>query len=42
VTGISRNPLAKKSIQSAMILNLIGILILTLAGLALAVFVIIY
>lgn len=42
VTGISRNPLAKKSIQSAMILNLIGILILTLAGLALAVFVILY
>lgn len=42
VTGISRNPLAKKSIQSAMILNLIGILILTLAGLALALFVILY
>jgi len=42
VTGISRNPLAKKSIQSAMILNLIGILILTLAGLALAIFVILY
>ncbi len=42
VTGISRNPLAKKSIQSAMILNLIGILILTMAGLALALFVILY
>ena len=42
VTGISRNPLAKKSIQSAMILNLIGILILTLAGLGLALFVILY
>ena len=42
VTGISRNPLAKKSIQSAMILNLVGLLILTLAGLALAVFVILY
>jgi len=42
VTGISRNPLAKKSIQSAMILNLAGILILTLAGLALASFVILY
>lgn len=40
--GISRNPLAKKSIQSAMILNLVGILILTMAGLALALFVILY
>ncbi len=42
VIGISRNPLAKRSIQSAMALNLIGILILTVAGLALALFVILY
>lgn len=42
VTGISRNPLAKKSIQLAMVLNLIGILILTAAGLILAIFVILY
>ena len=42
VIGISRNPLAKKSIQSAMILNLTVILILTMAGLALALFVILY
>ena len=40
VAGISRNPLAKGSIRFAMILNLIGITILTLAGLALALFVI--
>jgi len=42
VTAIGRNPLAKGSIRTAMILNLIGILILTLAGLGLAVFVILY
>ena len=41
ITGISRNPLAKGSIRFAMILNLIGILILTMAGLALALFIII-
>lgn len=40
--GISRNPLAKRSIRLAMMTNLVGIVILTLAGLALAVFVIIY
>ena len=40
VSGISRNPLAKGSIRFAMILNLIGISIITLAGLALALFVI--
>ena len=42
LTAVGRNPLAKGSIQTAMILNLIGILILTLAGLALALFVILY
>ncbi|GAI21244.1 unnamed protein product [marine sediment metagenome] len=42
ITGISRNPLAKKSIRLAMILNLIGILVLTIAGLGLALFVILY
>jgi len=42
VIAVSRNPLAKKSIISAMILNLAGILVLTLAGLALALFVILY
>lgn len=42
VAAIGRNPLAKRNIQTAMILNLIGILILTIAGLALALFVILY
>ncbi len=42
LTAIGRNPLAKRSIQAAMVLNLIGISILTLAGLALALFVILY
>lgn len=42
VTAIGRNPLAKKSIHTAMILNLIGILILTLAGIGLAMFIIFY
>jgi hypothetical protein len=42
IIGISRNPLAKSSIQTAMILNLIGISILTLAGIVLALFVILY
>jgi len=42
LTAIGRNPLAKRSIQTAMILNLIGIFILTLAGLSLALFVILY
>lgn len=40
IKGISRNPLAKGSIRFSMILNLIGILILTLAGLAISLFVI--
>jgi hypothetical protein len=40
VAGISRNPLAKGSIRFAMILNLVGILILTLAGLGLSILVI--
>lgn len=42
IDAIGRNPLAKRSIQVAMLLNLSGILILTLAGLGLAIFVIIY
>jgi hypothetical protein len=42
VEAMGRNPLAKSSIRIAMILNLIGILILTMAGLGLALFVIIY
>ncbi len=40
ITGISRNPLAKGSIRLAMILNLIGIVVITLAGLGIALFVI--
>ena len=42
VEAVGRNPLAKSSIRLAMILNLIGIAILTLAGLGLALFVILY
>lgn len=42
IEAIGRNPLAKRSIRFAMILNLIGVVILTLAGLGLALFVIIY
>jgi hypothetical protein len=42
IVGISRNPLAKRSIQTAMIINLAGISILTLAGIGLALFVILY
>ena len=42
IAGVSRNPLAKRSIITAMILNLIGISILTAAGLGLALFVILY
>ncbi len=42
LTAIGRNPLAKGSIRAAMILNLIGVSVLTLAGLALALFVILY
>ncbi len=40
IVGISRNPLAKNSIRLAMILNLIGIVVITLAGLGLALLVI--
>jgi hypothetical protein len=40
--AIGRNPLAKRSIQIGMIINLVAILLLTLAGLALAFFVILY
>jgi len=42
IEAMGRNPLAKKNIQFAMVLNLIGILVLTLAGLGLALFVILY
>lgn len=42
LTALGRNPLAKGSIRTAIIINLIGISILTLAGLALALFVILY
>jgi len=42
VEAVGRNPLAKRSIQLAMVLNLIGILVLTLAGIGLALFVILY
>jgi len=42
VQAIGRNPLAKRAIQTSIILNLIGIIILTGAGLALALFVIFY
>lgn len=42
VEAIGRNPLAKSSIRLAIILNLLGIVILTLAGLGLAFFVILY
>jgi hypothetical protein len=42
IVGISRNPLAKRSIQFVMILNLIGIFVLTLAGVGMALFVILY
>jgi len=42
VEAIGRNPMAKRSIQLAMFLNLTGIALLTLAGLGLAFFVIIY
>lgn len=42
VEAIGRNPLAKRSIQAAIVLNLIGVVILTLAGLGLALFAILY
>ena len=42
IVGISRNPHAKRSIQTAMILNLVGVFVLTLAGIGLALFVILY
>ncbi len=40
--AMGRNPLVKNSIRWAMVLNLIGIIILTSAGLGLALFVILY
>jgi hypothetical protein len=42
IEAIGRNPLAKTSIQTTMILNLAGIILLTLAGLSIAVFIIFY
>jgi hypothetical protein len=42
VEAIGRNPLAKRSIQLAVGLNLIGVIILTLAGLGIALFAILY
>jgi hypothetical protein len=42
IESIGRNPLAKRVIQLSLVLNLIGIIILTLAGLGLALFVILY
>lgn len=42
VEAIGRNPLAKRSIQAAIALNLLGVVILTLAGLGLALFAILY
>jgi hypothetical protein len=42
VEATGRNPLAKNSIRFAMALNILGIIILTMAGLGLALFVIIY
>lgn len=42
VEAVGRNPLAKTSIQLAMVLNLGGILTLTIAGIGLALFVIFY
>lgn len=42
IVALGRNPLAKKSIQLAIALNLLGILLLTFAGIGLAIFVIIY
>jgi hypothetical protein len=40
--AIGRNPLARRSIQMGMLINLVAILLLTLAGLGLALFVILY
>jgi len=42
IEAIGRNPLAKASIQTTMVLNLVGILLLTLAGLSIAIFIILY
>ncbi len=42
IAAIGRNPLAKRSIQVSMLLNLLAILILTLTGLGLALFIILY
>jgi len=42
VEAVGRNPMAKTSIQVAMVFNLLGIFILTAAGVALALFIIFY
>ena len=42
VEAVGRNPMAKTSIQVAMLVNLIGITILTVAGVGLALFIIFY
>lgn len=42
IEAIGRNPLARRSIQVAIILNLIGVALLTLAGLGVALFAILY
>ncbi len=42
IDAMGRNPLAKRSIQTTMIINLIGIFLLTLAGLSAAVLIILY
>lgn len=42
VEAIGRNPLAKRSIQAAIVLNLIGVAFLSLAGLIVALIVILY
>jgi len=42
VEAVGRNPMARTSIQIAMIFNLLGIFILTAAGIALALFIIFY
>ena len=42
IEAIGRNPLAKSSIQIAILLDLTGILVLTAAGVGLALFIILY
>lgn len=42
VEAVGRNPMAKTSIQLALVLNLLGIFVLTAAGIALSLFIILY